>query len=223
MYNGIVNRLFKKYTSKKDDNAIMFFNEYGETIAILYPDTEVLNVFLCADENVVWNHWGYAILVIAKKWNIKHNGRFQKTEAVWLKGMCGATRTLNLKISAHLDSYCPISSTYNAIGSISATGVKNCVKINLFNYEIKYTQVYDEMHLNTSPAIVYPPLKSGKRNTDMNVKLYKYLRSEYNWNYNSGYNTAGSKEIRDFIDNTLPQKNYTELSTISIILKYSKD
>ncbi len=219
MYNSIVNKLFKQYIPKKEGNAISFFNNKEEAIAILYTDTEVLNIFLHADKDVVWNHWGYAILAIAKKYNIKHNGKFQKAEAVWLKGMCGVTRTLNLQVPAHLGYYYYMPSIYNAIGSISTTGVKNRVKINLFDYEIEYTQAYDKLHLNTSPAIVYS-LKSGKRNTDMNVKLRKYLRHKYNRHYNSGYNTQDSADIRNFIDNILPHKNYTELSTISIISKF---
>ena len=97
MFNYVLKRMYEEYSVSRSNDSIDFL-ENGKIVATLYPKEQVINIFLSASSDVVWNHHNLAIFVIAKKYAVLNNGRIRKTEATWLIGCRGATWECNLKV-----------------------------------------------------------------------------------------------------------------------------
>lgn len=102
----------------------------------------------------------------------------------------------------------------------NVSGISRCyrgknenIRFNLFELKIEWKeteQPYSHIkYLN--PALVYPVKHGGKK--VHNAKAY--LRKRYDWQYGAGFNTAGSKQTREFIDTQANKVNHTEWSHIS--------
>ena len=212
MYNYLIKRMYQEYETVTDQNNIHFVRN-GKVVGTLYCKEQVLNIFLSASPNVVWNHYGRVLFVIAKKYAVLNNSKMRKTEAAWLISCCGADwqYTLNnpmyLEVGLSCDDF-PVSSI------LCVNRGKGCVKFKLFDMEIKYRQSKHPNSGNISnlnPALVYPVKRGGKKVKNAN----EYLRKEYDWEYGPGYRTSGSYATRYFIDNKANKTNYTKLSEIS--------
>lgn len=213
MFNYVLNRLYKEYAVNQCSNGIIDFLKDGKIVATLYKKEQVINIFLSASREVVWNHNNLAIFVIAKKYNVLNNSRCRKAEAVWLIGCCGANWERNLKNSMYLESGKTFKT--NDISPISrcCAGENNSVCFRLFDFEIKWKETKQPYsHIKClNPALVYPIKGGGKK--IHNAKAY--LRKQYTWEYEAGFNTAGSKQTREFIDTKANTTNHTEWSKIS--------
>ena len=75
MFNYVLNRLYKEYAVNQCSNGIIDFLKDGKIVATLYKKEQVINIFLSASREVVWNHNNLAIFVIAKKYNVLNNSR----------------------------------------------------------------------------------------------------------------------------------------------------
>ncbi|MBE5822277.1 MAG: hypothetical protein E7311_06825 [Clostridiales bacterium] len=222
MYNKILKRLYQEYKTKEMFNGkINFLNDNNKVVASLYPSTQLLNIFLSASKDVVWNHNGYAIFVIAKHWQMKTNGYLHNVEAAWLIGMCGSTLGKNLVNNRmFLESADWLRSEggsligYAPLAKINPTGTKRVVKFNIFDYEITYSFAPEEEWYiyNLNPALIYPIKTRGKK--DKKSEGVRYLRKRYKWEYNEGYDTAGSYQTREFIEKIAPRDNHGQLSQI---------
>lgn len=219
MFNYVLKRMYEEYSISRCNDSIDFLNN-GKVVATLYPKEQVINIFLSADPDIVWNHHNLAIFVIAKKYNVLNNGRIRKTEAAWLIGCCGAEWQYNLKTPRYLEC----SKAFNTydVSAISRCyrGKNGNIRFSLFNLEIEWKetkQPYSNiMHLN--PALVYPVKHGGKK--VHNAKAH--LRKCYNWEYGAGFNTAGSSQTREFIDTLANKVNHTEWSHISYYHRFCK-
>ena len=69
MYNYLVERMYKEYKVVTDENNIHFVSN-GKIVGTLYRKEQVLNIFLSASSDVVWNHHGIALFVVAKKYTV---------------------------------------------------------------------------------------------------------------------------------------------------------
>lgn len=96
MYNYLVERMYDTYETVVNDDNIHFVDK-GRIVGTLYIKDHVLNIFLSASSDVVWNHYGLAIFVIDKKYTVLNNAKARNAEAAWLIGCCGAEwqHTLN--------------------------------------------------------------------------------------------------------------------------------
>ena len=211
MYNYLVERMYQEYETVTDQNNIHFVSN-GKVVGTLYSKEQVLNIFLSASPNVVWNHYGLALFVIAKKYAVLNDSKMRKTEAAWLIGCCGATVQYTLNNPMYLEVGLPFYDLQ--VSGMSCVNKENgCFKFKLFDMEIKYReskQTDSGAIFNLNPALVYPVKRGGKK-----VKNAKaYLRKIYDWNYGPGYQTAGSYETRKFIDTKANKTNHTELSKI---------
>lgn len=211
MYNYLVERMYKEYKVVTDENNIHFVSN-GKIVGTLYRKEQVLNIFLSASSDVVWNHHGIALFVVAKKYTVLNNAKARNTEAAWLIGCCGAERQRTLNNPMYLE-------TGLFFGDMNVSGMSRvykgngCVKFNLFDMEVEWKekeQPYSHIsYLN--PALVYP-VKCGEKKVK-NAKAY--LRKKHDWEYGPGYRTAGSYETREFIDTLANKTNHTEWSKIS--------
>lgn len=210
MYNYLVKRMCQEYRTVTDGNITHFLSN-GKIVGTLYRKKQVLNIFLSASRNVVWNHCGLAIFVIAKKYTVLNNAKARNAEAAWLIGCCGAQWGKTLVNPMYLDSG-------EYFGDKNVTGISevhkshNGVKFRLFDFEVEWQETEQpDSHIDyLNPALIYPVKHGGKK-----VKNAKeYLRKKYNWEYEVGYRTAGSFETREFIDTQANKTNHTEWSKI---------
>lgn len=216
MFNYVLKRMYEEYSVIRSNDSIDFL-ENGKVVATLYPKEQVINIFLSASPNVVWNHYNLAIFVIAKKYAVLNNGRIRETEAAWLIGCCGATWERNLEVPMYLGyGKCFKTEDVSAISRCYRGKNKN-IRFNLFELEIEWKetepeQPYSYSHINyLNPALVYPVKHGGKK-----VHRAKaYLRKRYDWEYGAGFNTAGSLQTREFIDTQANKVNHTKWSHIS--------
>lgn len=210
MYNYLVKRMYEKYETIIDQSDNIHFVSHGRVKGTLYRKEQVLNIFLLASPNVVWNHNGLALFVVAKKYAVLNNSKMRNTEATWLIGCCGAEWQYTLNNPMYLESglffgHLPVS----CVSSVEKR--KDYVKFNLFDMEIEWRENKQLGNLNyLNPALVYPVKCGGKK-----VKNAKaYLRQRHSWEYGPGYRTCGSYETRKFIDTKANKTNHTEYSTI---------
>lgn len=225
MYNKILNRLYHDFTAVRRFNGkIDFKNDNGNIVASLYPSTQVLNIFLSASKEVVWNHNGYAIFVIAKRWKMKTNGYLHNVEAAWLIGMCGATLGRNLvnnqmflESNDWLRSESGTLIGYEPLAEIRTTNKKDVVIFKILDYEITYSFApEEEWHINNlNPALIYPVKTKGKK--DLKREGVNYLRKRNEWSYTTGYNNGSSYRVREFIEKIAPRYNHGQLSKIDYI------
>ena len=212
MFNYVLKRMYEEYSVSRSNDSIDFL-ENGKVVATLYPKEQVINIFLSASPNVVWNHHNLAIFVIAKKYAVLNNGRIRKTEAAWLIGCCGAEWECNLEVPMYL-GYGKTFETEN-VSAISRfyKGKNKNIRFSLFNLEIEWKETKQPYsHINyLNPALIYPVKNGGKK--VHNAKAY--LRKRYDWEYGAGFNTAGSSQTREFIDKQANKVNHTEWSHIS--------
>lgn len=218
MYNEVTTKLFQNFKARRNGGVINFINHNDKIVATLYSNEQVVNIFLSASRDVVWNHHNMAIFVLAKNYTVMTNTHCRKAEAAWLIGMCGATWEHNLKnhnmfleCGNHIGSMSKIES----LGNCNPTDKENVVRFRLFDYEVTYSINEQEnyshiQHLN--PALIYPVKHGGKKGSKESVT---YLRREYYWEYNEGFETAGSYQTREFIKSIAPKQNHTEFSKIS--------
>lgn len=211
MFNYVLKRMYEEYSVKQNNDDSIDFLKNGKMVATLYPKEQVINIFLSASSDVVWNHYNLAIFVIAKKYTVINNGKMRKTEATWLIGCCGATCEYNLKVPMYLgtgksfekDEISPISSCYR--------GKNKKVYFTIFDLKIEWRETENLcLHIRyLNPALVYSVKHGGKKahNTQ------SYLRKRYDWEYGVGFNTVGSKETREFIAQA-NKTNHTEFSQI---------
>ena len=212
MFNYVLARLYKEYSVNSGEGRVKFLKK-GKVVATLYPQEQVLNIFLSASSDVIWNHHELAIFVIAKKYAVLNNGQIRKTEAAWLIGCCGATWEHNLEVPMYLGTgklFEP--KNVSALSRCYRAKNKNiCFK--LFDLEIEWEeteQPYSHIcYLN--PALVYPVKHGGKKVPNPKA----YLRKHYSWEYDVGFNTVGSSETREFIDTLANKVNHTEWSKLS--------
>ena len=192
MYNYLVERMYQEYETVTDQNNIHFVSN-GKVVGTLYRKEQVLNIFLSASAGGVWNHYGLALFVVAKKYAVLNNSKVRNTEAAWLIGCCGTQLQYTLNNPMYLDRGLPF-------GNLRVSGM---ARVN--NRKQPYSHI-----TNLNPALVYPVKRGGKK-----VKNAKaYLRKIYDWEYGLGYQTSGSYETREFIDTKANKTNHTELSKI---------
>lgn len=214
MYNYLLKRMYQEYQTVDGENTTQFLSD-GRIVGTLYRKEQVLNIFLSASKDVVWNHHELALFVVAKKYTVLDNSKARNTEAAWVIGCCGAQWQKTLVNPMYLGSG-------EFFGDKSVTGITgfhkshNGVKFTLFDLEVEWRETKQPCshicYLN--PALIYPVNHGGKK-----VKNAKeYLRKKYNWEYEAGYQTAGSFETRQFIDTQANTTNHTEWSNI----RYSK-
>lgn len=210
MYNYLVKRMCQEYLTVTDGNVTHFVSDRS-IVGTWYRKEQVLNIFLSASSNVVWNHHGLALFVIAKKYTVLNNAKARNAEAAWLIGCCGAEWEKTLVHPMYLGSS-------EFFGDKSVTGITvvhkshNGVKFRLFDLEVEWQETKQPYsHIDyLNPALIYPVKHGGKK-----VKNAKdYLRKRYTWEYESGYHTAGSFETREFIDTQANRTNHTEWSKI---------
>ena len=215
MFNYVLKRMYEEYSvrSNKDaDDSIDFFKN-GKIVATLYPKEQVINIFLSASPDVVWNHYNLAIFVIAKKYMVLNNGKIRKTEAAWLIGCCGVTRGYNLEVPMYLGEGKRFKNY--EVSSISSCfiGKNKNICFSLFEIQIEWKKTkqpsYSHIHY-LNPALVYPVKYGGKK--AHNAKAY--LRKRYDWEYGVGFKTCGSRQTREFIDKQANKTNHTEFSQI---------
>ena len=222
MYNQLLNNLFETYSYRKLNqdkiDIINFIDDSNKIVATVYPKQSVLNIFLSASPDVLWNHWNTAIFVVAKNYMVLTNGKAKKAEAAWLIGMCGAAweKTLSannmfLTTGIFIDSINNIA----PIGHCYSVG-DNSIRFQLFNFEITY-RISKEEYDYLNPALIYPIKPGGRKDTAK--EAYRFLRNKYSWEYTSGFNTSGSFETREFIENWGKRKNHKQFSEISYIKK----
>jgi len=219
MFNYVLERLYREYSVKPCNNRVEFLKK-GKVVATLYPKEQVLNIFLYASRDVIWNQHNLAVFVIAKKYAVLNNGRMRKTEAAWLIGCCGAILEYNLKVPMYLEKGKWFENE-NVSGFSECYRGKNLnICFDLFDLEIEWQkteQPYSHIH-HLNPALVYPVKLGGKK--VHNPK--SYLRKRYNWEYSDGFNAEGSSEIREFIDTLANKVNHTQWSQLSYHRVYRK-
>ena len=221
MYNEVKEKLFKRFEARRNmDGTIEFLVKggIGGIVAILFPKQEVINVFLRASPEIVWNHNGFAIFVLARKYTVMTNSRCKKVEAAWLIGMCGAAWAKNLCHPFFLESdhYVGNASIF-PLGRIQSTSKRNVVTFEIFDYDVTYTTIGWFPPIDyTNPALMYP-VKLGRKSSKKGKEVRAYLRNKNAWYYTAGYYTAGSAKIRRFIDEEAKRTNHTEFSKISYI------
>lgn len=220
MFDYVLERLYREYSANRCDDDSIDFEKNGKVVATLYPQEQVLNIFLSASRDVIWNHYNLAIFVIAKKYAVLNNRRIRKTEAAWLIGCCGATSEYNLEVPMYLGRGKSFDPQNVSAISRCYRGKNKIISFYLFDLEIEWKeteQPYSHIdHLN--PALVYPVKNGGKK--VCNPK--SYLREHYNWEYNAGFNAVGSSETREFIDTMANKVNHTQLSKLSYQRIYRK-
>lgn len=211
MFNYLKGRLYADYIHRNGGNSIDFVNVNNKIVATLFPREQVINIFLSASPEVVWNHCELAIFVIAKRYPVLNNGLLRKTEAAWLVGCIGANWEYNLN-SLYLDAA-------RAFERQVVSGISWCHKLKsnniqfkLFDLDIVWSetpQPYSHIDF-LNPALVYPVKRGG-----MKVKkASSILKQMYDWEYGVGYTCLGSLETRDFIDNQANKVNHTDFSHI---------
>ena len=225
MYNQLLNKLYENYSSRKLNqnkiDIINFINDSNKIVATFYPKQSVLNIFLRVSPDVLWNHWNTAIFVVAKNYMVLTNGKAKKAEAAWLIGMRGANweKTLSAN-NMFLTNGIFIDSINNIAPIGHCYSVSNAsIRFQLFNFEITYKIAKrDHSHIKyLNPALIYPIKPGGRKDTAK--EAYRFLRNEYSWEYNSGFNKLGSFETREFIKNWDKRKNHNQFSKISYIKK----
>lgn len=212
MFNYVLKRMYEEYSVSRSNDSIDFL-ENGKIVATLYPKEQVINIFLSASSDVVWNHHNLAIFVIAKKYAVLNNGRIRKTEATWLIGCRGATWECNLKVPMYLGKSKRFETDNVSAISRCYRGKNGNIRFSLFDLEIEWKETKQPYsHIDyLNPALVYPVKHGGKK--VHNAKAY--LRKCYNWEYGAGFNTSGSPETREFIDKQANKVNHTKWSHIS--------
>ncbi len=212
MFNYVLKRMYEEYSVSRSNDSTDFL-ENGKVVATLYPKEQVINIFLSASPDVVWNHYNLAIFVIAKKYAVLNNGRIRKTEAAWLIGCCGVEWEHNLEVPMYLGYGKHFETEDVSAISICYRGKNKNIRFNLFELEIEWKETEQPYsHINyLNPALVYPVKHGGKK--VHNAKAY--LRKRYDWEYGAGFNTAGSLQTREFIDTQANKVNHTEWSHIS--------
>ena len=215
MFNYVLERLYKEYSVNRCNGNIKFLQKDGKTVATFYPKEQVLNIFLTASRDVVWNHYNFATFVIAKKYVVLNNGRMRKTEATWLIGCCGNIWDHNLEVPMYLGigKYSFENKDVSALSKCHK-GKDNNICFNLFDLKIEWKEAEPDLRSHIyyiNPGLVYPVKHGGKK--VRNAKAY--LRKRYAWEYGSGFNTAGSLETRKFIDKQANKVNHTEFSKIT--------
>ena len=205
--------MYQEYQAVDDGNITHFLSD-GSIVGTLYRKEQVLNIFLSASRDVVWNHHRLALFVVAKKYIVLNNAKARNTEAAWLIGCCGAQWEKTLVNPMYLDSG-------EFFGDKSVTGIAevhkshNGVKFRLLDLEVEWQeteQLYSHIDC-LNPALIYSVKHGGRK-----VKNAKeYLRKRYDWEYGNGFHTAGSFETREFIDRKANKTNHTEWSKIRYI------
>lgn len=214
MYNYLVERMYAEYTTKSNDEVVKFMK--GDAIVgVLYKKQQVLNIYLSASQDVIWNFSGLAIFVVAKNYVVINNAKAKKTEAAWVIGCLTSTTPKNLNNQMYLE-YDEFWKGGKVAGVTEIYSSYKGVKFTLFDVEIQWQEKEQPKYNHISdlnPALIYPIKTGGKK-----IKVAKsYLRKKCNWEYESGYDAAGSYETREFIK--LSNKvNHTKFSTI----KYHK-
>lgn len=212
MFNYVLKRMYKEYSVSRSNDSIDFLKN-GKVVATLYPKEQVINIFLSASPDVVWNHYNLAIFVIAKKYAVLNNGRIRKTEATWLIGCCGATWEHNLEVPMYLGYSKPFYIDNVSAISRCYKGKNKNIRFNLFDLQIEWKETKQPYsHIDyLNPALVYPVKDGGKK--VHNAK--EYLRKYYDWEYGDGFYTNGSQETREFIDTQANKVNHTKWSYIN--------
>ena len=214
LYGYLVKKMYQEYKTASDANKVLFFK--GEKmVGTLYRKEQVLNIFLSAHKDIIWNHWGLALFVVAKNYTVLDNSIARHTEAAWLIGCCGAKWQYTLNNSMYLDvglywGDMPVS----GIAQVHK-GKNDYVNFNLFDLKIEWKEIdpYSHNHIrHLNPALIRPAKSRGRK-----IKNAKaYLRKKYDWEYGYGYKCSGSKETREFIDNFANKTNHTAFSQIRI-------
>lgn len=211
MFNYVLKRMYEEYSVSHEDNRAFFWDN-GKIIAILYPQQQVINVFISASKDIINNHYNLADFVIAKKYAVLNNGKVRKTEAAWLIGCCGANWDYNFDVPMYLTWGNRFEAENIATISMCSRGKNGSIRFKLFDMEVEWTetrQPYSHID-NLNPALIYPVKRGGKK--VHNAKAY--LRREYRWEYNQGFESGGSKETREFIDTQANKVNHTGFSHI---------
>lgn len=204
--------MYEEYSVSRCNDSIDFM-ENGKVVATLYPKEQVVNIFLSASPDVVWNHHNLAIFVIAKKYAVLNNGRIRKTEAAWLIGCYGKELERNLEVPMYLGNGKAFEAKNVSAISRCYRGKNQNICFNLWDIEIEWKETEQpDFHIQyLNPALIYPVKHGGKK--VHNAKAY--LRNRYDCVYDKGFQTVGSSKTREFIDTQADKVNHTEWSHIS--------
>lgn len=157
MFNYVLKRMYEEYSVSRSNDSINFLKN-EKVVATLYPKEQVINIFLSASPDVVWNHHNLAIFVIAKRYAVLNNGWIRKTEAAWLIGCCGAECEHNLEVPMYIGSGKPFATDNVSAISRCYRGKNKNIRFNLFELEIEWKETEQPYsHIDyLNPALIYP-------------------------------------------------------------------
>lgn len=215
-------RILSRYDNQVGENNKIYYLLNGNIVGYRHKNLIVL-YFSCNPE-IIWSNIGDNPLVkvaIAKDFRlVKYDPicevyRERKADVIAVKGYCGAENSFEIYNKAVLESTvdCTILEKEAAIGKTISKGhfvtydgrIEIQVPRYMCNFELEALQ-YSVFKINK---------KSGKAKE---YSLTEYLKKKKYWYYHNGWESCGSYEIREAIEETR-KCNYKKIARAQIKFK----
>lgn len=207
LYKEILKKLKSKYQIVQGQEKSYLLNEQKQIIGTITDKLIVL--FYKCEETIIWNHQNKVALAIAKDFVYGNGEDIKKADVMYIEGLCGATNDINVTNDFYLETEFnlelpSIASKEQEDPNLEELGTIGYVENLEDNYRFisedfiiqfkgkKYTTNTQEMNL-----LILKDKGKAKINYE---DLYKMLREKNDWYYQIGCQTAGSKEVRDFVE-----------------------
>ena len=206
LYKEILKKLKSKYQIVQGQEKSYLLNEQKQIIGTITDNLIVL--FYKCEETIIWNHQNKVALAIAKDFVYGNGEDVKKADVMYIEGLCGAVNDIELTndfyLEGNFNSEIPLINSKEEQDNNEELGTVGYVENLEDNYRFisedfviqfrgkKYTTNTQEMNL-----LILKDKGKAKINYE---DLYKMLREKNDWYYQIGCQTAGSKEVRDFVE-----------------------
>jgi len=236
-YDGIRKRLLRKYQSIIENGTTYFIDSSNMVVATENDRHNLLVMYVTARKKL-WCHHNTVAIAVAKNFMLINNYEVSYADVVVINGLCGACntiqRTSNMLLSLNssldldfMDSF--IKTGRRLIGSM---GYMKFATKAILNIGISIgipTKILPRRRKSFDfdnliyGVLSYTPVsridkKKGRKHIiqSKDYTIYNYLRNEYSWYWEYGYNTAGSFRTRLFINKTMNGTNYHKIGNAVI-------
>lgn len=231
-FDSIEKRLTQTYAQKRKGSVTYFLKE-GNVVA--REENDCIVMYFRCKSNVIWNHYGIVAMAVAKDFQLvkKNDDQYQITlaDVIVVTGLCGACNAIRkvsnrlLKVTyIHEIEYQEESYTGELkIGTIGIVKERGVFEFDDLEMKIEIPKdmcEYDFYALNYSILKCKNNRRRKRKPKCIQNKDYEVadvLREEWDWFWNAGFHTAGSRKTRSMIEHT-KRANYHKLAKATVTI-----
>ena len=202
-YKEFLENLLKKYQLIDGKEKNYFVDGNNKIIGTLSKDLKSLVLYYQCDSEVIWNHNDIVAVTFAENFTIAKGKDVKNADVIYIEGLCGSPNDIRVFSNCYFELFQNLE---------LCNLLENGFSINCIGYvtsdNVEFMLTSDDMIIEFNPRKDYRYgdevemlILNIHGDAEINYNsLYKFLRTENEWYYTTGYDNVGSETMRNFVE-----------------------